>query len=170
VYETGRITLAGYVTPFGAARLLGLGSTVAYMMQSAVSVLTAVAVGWVWRRDPDPARRGAALAAGVLLSIPLALLYDFMIAGVALLWIVRAAQRDGFLPWEKLLLVFCYLMPLACRYVGEDLGVPLAPLAPAVLLGLAVVRSVRAVPVRRGMWRVARPAHDVRGAPGMLHG
>lgn len=153
VYETGRITLAGYVTPFGAARLLGLDASMAYATQIIVSVATAVVVGWVWRRDADPARRGAALAAGILLSIPLALLYDLMIAGVALLWIVRAAQRDGFMPWEKLLLVFCYLMPLVCRYVGQGLGVPLAPLAPAVLLGLAVARSVRAMPVRRGALR-----------------
>lgn len=170
VYETGRITLAGYVTPFGAARLLGLSATVAYTVQILVSLLTVVVVAWVWRRDLDPARRGAALAGGILLSIPLALLYDFMIAGVAVLWIVRAAQRDGFLPWEKLLLAFCYLMPLVCRYVGEDLGIPLAPLVPAVLLGLAVVRSARAVPVRRGIWRVERPVRGVRGAPGMLHG
>jgi hypothetical protein len=153
VYETGRITLAGYVTPFGAARLLGLDASVAYAAQIIVSVVTAVVVGWVWRRDADPARRGAALAAGILLSVPLALLYDLMIAGVALLWIVRASQRDGFMRWEKLLLVGCYLMPLVCRYVGQGLGVPLAPLAPAVLLGLVVARSVRAMPVR---WRARR--------------
>jgi len=149
VYETGRIELAGYVTPFGAARMLGLTPTAAYALQLVVSVLVAAIVAWVWRRDADPARRGAALAAGILLSVPLALLYDLMIAAVAILWLVRAASRDSFLPWEKLLLAFCYLMPLACRYIGEGFGIPLAPLAPVILLALAIVRSLRALTLRR---------------------
>jgi hypothetical protein len=148
VYETGRIELAGYVTPFGAARLLGLVPTIAYAVQLGVSFITATIVFWIWRRDADPAHRGAALAAGILLSVPLALLYDLMIAAVAMLWLVRAASRDGFVPWEKLLLAFCYIMPLVCRYVGEGLGIPIAPLAPIVLLALSIARSLRAQPFR----------------------
>jgi hypothetical protein len=148
VYETGRIELAGYVTVFGAARLLGFAPTVAYTLQLTVTVVVATIVFWIWRRDADPARRGAALAGGILLSIPLALLYDLMIAAVAVLWLVRAAARDGFLPWEKLLLAFCYLVPLVCRYVGEGLGIPIAPLAPIALLGLSIARSLHAQPLR----------------------
>jgi alpha-1,2-mannosyltransferase len=153
VYETGRIELAGYVTPFGAARLLGLAPTAAYALQLGISFVTATIIFWIWRRDADPAHRGAALAAGILLSVPLALLYDLMIAAVAMLWLVRAASRDGvlpggFLPGEKLLLAFCFIMPLACRYVGEGLGIPLAPLAPIVLLALAIARSLRTRPFR----------------------
>jgi alpha-1,2-mannosyltransferase len=155
VYETGRIELAGYVTPFGAARLLGLAPTVAYALQLAVSFVTATIVFWIWRRDADPAHRGAALAAGVLLSIPLALLYDLMIAAVAMLWLVRAASRDGFLPWEKLALAFCFLVPLACRYVGEGFGIPLGPLAPIILLALTIVRSLRAQPFHAAGVRAA---------------
>lgn len=149
VYETGRIDLAGYVTPFGAARLVGIAPALAYALQIGVSVAVATIVFWIWRRDADPARRGAALASGILLSVPLALLYDLMIAAVAMLWLVRAASRDGFLPWEKLLLAFCFLVPLVCRYVGEGLGIPLAPLAPIALLALTVARSLRAQPLRR---------------------
>jgi hypothetical protein len=146
VYETGRTDFAGYVTVFGAARLLGLAAPVGYALQLATTIVAATIVVWIWRRDADPARRGAALAAGILLVVPLALLYDLMIAAVAILWLVRAAFRDGFQPWEKLLLAFCFVMPLGCRYVGEGLGIPLAPLAPLTLLALAMARSVRAVP------------------------
>jgi hypothetical protein len=144
VYETGRIEIAGYVTVFGAARLVGIAAPFAYVLQFAAAIGAATIVAWIWRRDADPAHRGAALAAGILLSVPLALLYDLMIAAVAMLWLVRAASRDGFMAWEKLLLAFCMLVPLACRYVGEGLGIPLAPLAPIALLGLVVVRSLRA--------------------------
>jgi alpha-1,2-mannosyltransferase len=148
VYATGRIDLAAYVTPFGAARMLGVAPTVAYALQLVASVMVAVVVFWIWRRDADPARRGATLAGGILLSVPVALLYDLMIPAIAILWLVRAASRGGFLPWEKLLLAVCYLMPLVCRYVGEGLGIPLAPLAPVVLLAMAVARSLRARPLR----------------------
>jgi hypothetical protein len=148
VYETGRIELAAYVTPFGAALLLGLAPAFAYAVQLVATVAVATIVFWIWLRDSDPACRGAALAAGILLSVPLALLYDLMIAAVAMLWLVRIASREGFLPWEKLLLAGCYLMPLACRYVGEGLGIPIAPLAPIALLGLAVAHSMRAGPHR----------------------
>ncbi len=154
VYEAGRINLAGYVTPFGAARVLGLAPSVAYVVQCVFTAAVVATVFWIWRRDADPARRGAALAAGILLSIPLALLYDLMIVAVAMLWLVRAAQNDGFLPSERLLLGFCYIIPLVCRYVGEGLGIPLAPLAPIVLLALAVAHSLRALPLR------AAPALD----------
>ena len=153
VYETGRIEIAGYVTVFGAARLLGIAAPVAYALQLAAALGSATIVAWIWRRDADSAHRGAALAAGILLSVPLALLYDLMIAAVAILWLARAASRDGFLPWEKLLLAFCMLVPLACRYVGEGLGMPLAPLAPIALLGLAVARSLRTQPFRAGSAR-----------------
>ena len=112
VYETGRIELAGYVTPFGAARLLGLASTAAYALQVGISIVTATIVFWLWRRDADPAHRGAALAAGILLSVPLALLYDLMIAAVAILWLVRAASRGGFLPGKSC----CSPSATSCRW------------------------------------------------------
>jgi hypothetical protein len=161
VYETGRIDIAGYVTPFGAARLIGLAPATAYALQFVATATVATIVAWIWRRDADPAHRGAALAAGILLSVPLALLYDLMLAEVAILWLVRAATRASFLPWEKLLLAFCFLVPLVCRYVGGGLGIPLAPLAPIALLALTIARSVRARPLclpRQGtLWPLSFP-------------
>jgi len=130
-------------------------------VQLAVTATIATVVFWIWHRDADPARRGAALAACILLSVPLALLYDLMIAAVAMLWLVRIASRDGFLPWEKLLLAFCFMVPLVCRYVGEGVGIPLAPLAPIALLALAVARSLRVQPLRSAgnslLGRLLRP-------------
>ena len=43
VYETGRIELAGFVTPYGAARLLGVSAGAARMLQAAVSLLVVTA-------------------------------------------------------------------------------------------------------------------------------
>jgi len=84
VYETGRIELTAFVTPYGAARVLGGSAHTAQMVQAAVSVLAAAAVGWIWWHDPGPAPRSAALAAGILLSVPLALIYDLLLLTVAI--------------------------------------------------------------------------------------
>ena len=141
VYETGRIELTGFVTPYGAARVLGAGAHAAHVVQGVVSVLAAIAVGWIWRRDPGPAERSAALAAGILLSVPLALIYDLMLLTVAIGWLVRAGRAGGFLPWEKWALFFCFVVALASRHFGQATHIPLGPLAPAALLAVCLVRT-----------------------------
>jgi alpha-1,2-mannosyltransferase len=143
VYETGRIDLAAFVTPYGAARVLGAGARTAQLLQAVTSLLVAIAVGWIWRRDPGPAERSAALAAGILLSVPLALIYDLMLLTVAIGWLVRASRGTGFLPWEKLALFFCFLVPLVSRHLGQATHIPIAPLAPAALLALCLVRTLK---------------------------
>jgi alpha-1,2-mannosyltransferase len=143
VYETGRIDLTGFVTPYGAARVLGIGAEAGHIIQAIFSILTAVTVGWIWRRDPGPAERSAALAAGILLSVPLALIYDLMLLTVAIGWLARAGRDNGFLPWEKLVLFGCFFVPLLSRHVGEFAHIPLGPLAPLALLTLCTVRTLR---------------------------
>jgi hypothetical protein len=157
VYETGRINLVGFVTPYGAARVLGAGAGTARVLQGAVSLLVATAVGWIWRRDPGPAERSAALAAGIPLSIAVALVYDLMLLTVAIGWLVRVGRSTGFLPWEKLALLFCFLVPLVSRHLGQATHIPLAPLAPAALLALCLMRTLRPPP-RYAPGRCAPPA------------
>ena len=151
VYETGRIDLAGFVTPYGAARLLGAGTGAARALQAGVSILVALAVGWIWRRDPGPAVRSAALAAGILLSVPVALVYDLLLLSVAIGWLVRAGRGSGFLAGEPLLLAGCFLVPLLSFQLGHAAHIPLGPLAPAAVLALCGVRTVRVVPREAGV-------------------
>lgn len=154
VYETGRIDLNGFVTPYGAARVLGMGADAAHWLQGAFSVLAVITVGWIWRRDPGPAARSAALAAGILLSVPLALIYDLMLLTVAIAWLVRDGRERGFLPWEKLAMFFCFLVPLLSRYLGKATHIPLGPLAPLALLAICVVLTLRMAP--RSSSRITR--------------
>jgi len=143
VYEMGQIDLAGFITPYGAARVLGAGADTGHIVQSVASVLTVGSVGWIWWRDPGPAERSAALAAGILLSVPLALVYDLMLLTVAIGWLARAGRDNGFLPMEKLALFFCFLVPLLSRHLGQLAHVPIGPLAPAALLILCMARTIR---------------------------
>jgi hypothetical protein len=160
VYETGLLDLASYVTPFGGARLLGAGIVDARWLQGAVSAVVVLATGWIWWRDPGPEVRSAALAAGILLSVPVAIVYDLLLLTVAIAWLVRAGRRTGFLPWEKLALFGCFVVPLLSRHLGEATHIPIGPLAPACLLALCVSRTWRV----EGVVRVAHAADVVRVA------
>ncbi|HEX2940822.1 MAG TPA: glycosyltransferase family 87 protein, partial [Rhodopila sp.] len=146
VYETGRIDFYAFVTPYGAVRVLGYGAGVAQAVQALVTVLTAVTIGWIWRRDPGQAERSAALIAGILLSVPLALVYDLLLLTVAIGWLVRAGRATGFLPWEKFALFCCYAVPLVSRHLGRGAHIPIAPLACVALLAFCVARTLRTAP------------------------
>jgi alpha-1,2-mannosyltransferase len=141
VYENGSIDLAGFVTPYGAARVLGVLSSGAWIVQAMATTVTILTVGWIWRRNAAPAARFAALAAGILLSVPLALTYDMLLLTVAIGWLVRAGRESGFRKWEKLAFFFCYVIPLTGRDLGHHFQIPLFPLAPAALLALALGRA-----------------------------
>jgi hypothetical protein len=140
VYQSGKVMLAGYVTPFGAVRLLGLPPGAAYGVQAASALVSAVVVIWLWRRNASLPVRSAALMAGTLLSVPLALLYDLMMISVCIAWFVRAGCTTGFLPWEKILLAVLYLVALTTLFVGLMVKVPIGPIAPAIVLSLCVRR------------------------------
>jgi hypothetical protein len=60
---------------------------------------------------------------------------------IPLAWLFSAGLRDGFLPWEKTLLLAAFVLPLVSRLVADLLGIPLAP----VLLG-----AVFCLVLRRG--------------------
>jgi hypothetical protein len=140
VYTSGKIILAGYVTPFGAARLIGLSTGAAYAVQFVIALATACYVAWIWYRDCSLPVRASVLIAGTLLSIPLALVYDLLLAMVCIAWLVRSAQVSGFLPWERLVLSALYVIPLVSLGIGLVWRVPLGPVASAAVLALCFCR------------------------------
>ena len=144
VFGSGEILLAGSITPFGAARLIGWPIGVAMGVQGGASLIAAATVAWFWNRRSALPVRAASLIAGTLLSVPMALLYDLMGIGVCVAWLVRAGREGGFLPREKLLLAKVYLIALVSLPAGVAFHLPLGPLAPAIVLGLCVRRAAAA--------------------------
>jgi hypothetical protein len=140
-YESGRIDLSGFVTLFGGASLLGASPTLAYAIQGLGALAAIVLVAVVWRCQLSLAVRAAALAAATLIAVPVALVYDFLLAGIAMAWLIRAGREDGFLPWEKTTLAAIFMTPLLSRNVGLALHLPIAPLALIALLTLIVLRA-----------------------------
>jgi hypothetical protein len=140
-YESGRIDFAGFVSLFGAIRLLGGNTAAAYAGQSAVTLAGALLVAFVWWRGLSLPVRAAALAAATVAAIPVVLLYDLMVVAIAGAWLIRAGRETGFLPWEKITLAGLFIVPLVARNIGVAWHLPLGPLVPLLLLALVLARA-----------------------------
>ena len=93
VYASGRIPFGGFVTPFGAAMLLGATGTLAAIAQAGATVAAAGFVAWVWRRGLPLPIRAASLVSATLVAVPLALFYDLVVAGIASAWLLRGRRN-----------------------------------------------------------------------------
>jgi hypothetical protein len=148
VYGSGRIDYAGMITLFGAARLLGFGVGPAYALQAVVAILMALLIALVWRRVTAQPLRAASLLAATLLAVPMALLYDKLLALVAIGWLLREARQHGFLSWEKAVLVAIYPLTLLTWSIGTAWHIPLGPEISFAVLILCLRRIWRTLSER----------------------
>ena len=148
VYAGGQVSFAAFVTPFGAALLLGAPPWLAACVQAIVLPAAAACVAWAWRGRASLAARSAVLLAATLLAVPLALFYDTMPLALAIFFLVAEARRTGFLPWERPALAVVYAVPLVSRHVGLALHLPVGPAASLLILALALRRAVQSAAAR----------------------
>ncbi len=141
MYESGRILFGGFVSPFGAMRLMGASTTAAYAVQGVVTIVAAAIVAVVWRRGLSLPVRNAVLASATLLAVPLSLIYDMMLGGVAACWLCRGAGREAMPAWEKTVLALVYALSLGGRGLAEKLSLPLNTIAAIALFALAARRA-----------------------------
>ena len=125
VYTTGRINFAGFVSLFGAARLIGLDTTTAYIIQTLAALAAALAVGWTWRHGTSQAGRAATLVAATLIAVPLVLYYDQTFAILAIAWLLRGPTPARLAAWETTLLVVSYPVALVAPILAIGLHWPL---------------------------------------------
>jgi len=151
-YESGRIAYGGLVSPFGAVLLLGGTSAMAYTLQAGATLSASLLVGFVWRAGFALPIRAAMLASATLVAIPVILIYDFTLAGVAAAWLVRAREGDELPSWEKAALAGSMLLLLNPRGLAEVSHIPIAPL---LALALVVVVTTRVFSVEARSARVA---------------
>jgi hypothetical protein len=141
-YENGRIQLAGIISPFAALRVIGIGTSLAYLLQLGATLAAALFVAYLWRQRVSLPVRAAALLAATLVAVPVILLYDLMLALLAMAWLVNAARRTGFLPWEKATFVVLFLAALVTLSTGRFLHMPLALIADVALLAMIAMRAL----------------------------
>ena len=151
-YESGRIAFGGLVSPFGAVLLFGGTSAIAYVVQAGATISASLLVGFVWRSGFALPIRAATLAAATLIAIPVILIYDLTLAGVAVAWLIRAREGDELPIWEKAVLAGSLLLLLNPRGLAEVSHIPIAPV---VALALVVVVTTRVFGAEARSARVA---------------
>jgi len=139
-YESGRINLGALVTPFGGVLLAGGAPRAAYLTQAVATLVAGIVVALVWRRDLPLPIRAATLGAATLVAIPVALIYDLMVAGVAAAWLVR--DPAGLAGWEKVVLAALFVLSMVPPGLAEALHFPSGPITTLSLLALIAGRSL----------------------------
>jgi len=128
-------------TVFAGVRLMGGGITLAYFVQIVVAALVAAIVVWIWRQNIQFELKGAALATGIPLVSPYIIYYDLVVLALPISWLALEGRRSGFLPFEKLLLVVAWVLPLMCEPIARSTSVPLTPLVCILLLAFIARRA-----------------------------
>jgi alpha-1,2-mannosyltransferase len=143
-YASGRINFGGLITPFGGVLLAGGTPNAAYMAQAAATLGAGLLVAFVWRRGLPLPIRGAALAAATLVAVPVALIYDLMLAAVAAAWLVR--DPAGLAGWERVALTALFVLSMTPPGLAEAWHVPAGPIVTLALLALIAARALGTVP------------------------
>ena len=142
VIEQGATGWHKIMSPFAALRMWGIGLDASYAVQLAVTIFAVAAVVWLTWRKAQPELRNAFVCAAALLSTPYVLDYDYVVLLPALAWLWAHGRANGFLSWEKSLMLFAWFAPLGARAVAQWTLVP---------LGLAAALAIAAISVRRAL-------------------
>jgi hypothetical protein len=141
-YESGRIMLNAFASPFGGLLLLHAPLPVDYLIQAFVTLAAGSAVWLVWRRRDALPVRAAVLLAATLVAVPVIFLYDLMLATVAAAWLLRADRGVALSSIEKsvLALLFAALVVSRTSFCWD------LPVIPAIALtfgGLVLCHAAR---------------------------
>ncbi len=143
VYVSGRIPFTGFVTPFGAARLLGTTAVVSYTVQVGASLAAAGFVAGVWRRGLPLPIRAASLASATLVAVPLALFYDLVLGGIAAAWLLRGEGKYRLPEWGGLWLAGLYVLSLNPRGISAAWHLPFGSLIALAFAALVATIACR---------------------------
>jgi len=107
---------------FGLIRSFGGGEALAWSAQSALAVMLAIALAWLWRSRAVFELKAAALATGALLATPYLYIYDLVALAIPVAFLLRLALKRGFSAAEMIGLPALTLLLLAYPYAKTQVG------------------------------------------------
>jgi hypothetical protein len=143
VIEQGSTGFHKIMSPFAAVRMWGGAIPLAYAVQAAATAFCVAAVAWIaWTRQSSNVRN-ALVCAAVLVSTPYVLDYDYVVLlpAIAFLWL--DGDENGWLDWDKSLLAFVWIVPLAARQIAEFTYLPLCLASAVAILAISIRRALR---------------------------
>ena len=111
-----------------ALRLLGVDSVVAYGAQILATVTAVAGVVVAWRSRAAEGVKYTVLLLGIFLSSPYSWDYDMAVLVFGAIWIVQAAQKGGFLPYEKFTWLLVILLPFVTLISRSPVPINIGPL------------------------------------------
>jgi hypothetical protein len=137
----GFLPWAQMASPFAMLRQAHLGIEPAYVVQACFALAGAGTVAWVWRNAQALETRAAALVAGTFMVSPYIFNYDAVWLGIPIALLTVKGLRDGWLRWEREILLACWLYPALGDLSGYLLHIGFGPLVFVPLLFVAVRRT-----------------------------
>jgi arabinofuranan 3-O-arabinosyltransferase len=147
VLGEGRADFGRLQSLFGLVRAHGGSEALAWTVQSAASIATAALVVWLWRRRAPHELKAAALAAGTLLVTPYVYMYDVVVLGVAVAFLLRLALQRGFLASEAAGLAAAGALILIFPTVKTQVGLAAVLIVMMLIVHRAVAVTPMAAPV-----------------------
>lgn len=138
--ELGGVEWGKMISVYSSFRQFGLGHAPAMAIQALFAFGALVCVWKVWRGTTDMAVRASVLVGGTLLVTPFALSYDLTLLVIPCAFLIRDGLKDGFFPYEKVLLALVIGLSASTAPFAILLGLPIAPLLPAIVLYLGMRR------------------------------
>jgi len=135
---------------FAALREMHVAITPAYLAQGCGAIVAASVTAWVWRNSRELEVRATALVAGTFMISPYIYNYDAVWLGIPVALLSAKGLRDGWLHWERPILMVAYLYPLFGSEAAYAWNIGLGPVVFAALLFVSVRRVAhhRSVPAR----------------------
>ncbi|MEJ8473558.1 glycosyltransferase family 87 protein [Roseibium algae] len=138
--ELGGVEWGKMISVYGAVRLFDFGHASAILAQIAVGIGGLGCVWVAWSRSKQMVVRAPVLIAGTLLATPFGLSYDLTLLVVPCAFLIREGLKYGFLPYEKMILAIVICLSASTSPIAIWLGIPVAPLLPALILSLGMRR------------------------------
>ncbi len=115
-------------TLYAAARAAGSGTLIAWALQGIMMLGVMAGIYWVWSGKASAATRASILLLGILLFTRYAFIYDYAILAIPLAWLWQEGQTTGWLPLEKPLLLYGWIMPAISSFMLATAHWPLSVL------------------------------------------
>ena len=129
---------------FGFVLALGGSEALAWIVQIAVTLVTAAAIAVLWRSRASYELKAAALGTGALLATSHLFMYDLAILAVPLAFLFRLGSERGFLPYELAGMGLACLLILAFSF-------EVAPVGFVAVLVVAALVVYRVLAERKGL-------------------
>jgi alpha-1,2-mannosyltransferase len=137
VLDNPTLPLGKLGTVFSLARLPGVPSMAAHILQGVVAIAALAIVIHAWRGEGERIAKLALAAAMVPLVPPYLFDYDFVILVLPIGLLLADGFRNGWLPWTRSILLLAWLAPGVAPAIADATSVQIMPLASAALFWVA---------------------------------